>query len=128
MPGSWTGEGTVVTRDLSNAILPGVTRRIILEAAADAQLQVVERKFTVAEALAAREAFLSSATGAAVPVVAIDGQNDRRRHARDRSPAASMSLYRPGRSQGRRIKTLDFGDFLSFAIAAIRYTGGQGAA
>jgi D-alanine transaminase len=35
---------------------------------------VVERKFKVAEALAAQEAFLSSATGAAVPVVAIDGQ------------------------------------------------------
>ena len=67
-------DGTVITRDLSTAILPGVTRRIILEAMADAQLKVVERKFTVAEALAAREAFLSSATGAAVPVVAIDGQ------------------------------------------------------
>jgi D-alanine transaminase len=66
-------DGTVITRDLSTAILPGVTRRIILEAMADAQLMVVERKFTVAEALAAREAFLSSATGAAVPVVAIDG-------------------------------------------------------
>ncbi|HEX4028704.1 MAG TPA: D-amino-acid transaminase [Rhizomicrobium sp.] len=67
-------DGTVITRDLSNAILPGVTRRILLEAMADAQLKVVERKFTIAEALAAREAFLSSATGAAVPVVAIDGQ------------------------------------------------------
>ena len=63
----------MITRDLSNAILPGVTRRIILEAAAEAQVTVVERKFTVAEAKAAREAFLSSATGAAVPVVAIDG-------------------------------------------------------
>ena len=64
----------MITRDLSNAILPGVTRRIILEALAEAQMTVVERKFTVAEARAAREAFLSSATGAAVPVVAIDGQ------------------------------------------------------
>jgi len=67
-------DGTVITRDLSNAILPGVTRRILLEALAEAQLKVVERKFTVAEAKAASEAFLSSATGAAVPVVAIDGQ------------------------------------------------------
>ena len=67
-------EGTVITRDLSNAILPGVTRRILLEALAEAQIRVVERKFTVAEAKAAQEAFLSSATGAAVPVVAIDGQ------------------------------------------------------
>ncbi len=67
-------QGTVITRDLSNAILPGVTRRIILQAITEAQLKVVERKFTVAEALDASEAFLSSATGAAVPVVAINGQ------------------------------------------------------
>ena len=67
-------DGTVMTRDLSNAILPGVTRRIVLEALAEAQIKVVERKFTVAEAKTAREAFLTSATGAAVPVVAIDGQ------------------------------------------------------
>ena len=62
------------TRDLSNAILPGVTRRIMLDAMAEAQVKVVERKFTLAEALKAREAFISSATGAAVPVVTIDGQ------------------------------------------------------
>src|SRR4051812_44717469 len=67
-------DGTVMTRDLSNAILPGVTRRIMLEAMAEAGAKVVERKFTVAEAKAAKEAFLSSATGAAVPVISIDGQ------------------------------------------------------
>jgi D-alanine transaminase len=67
--------GTVITRDLSHAILPGVTRRIMLDAMAEAQVKVVERKFTVAEALAAKEAFISSATGAAVPVVAIDGKS-----------------------------------------------------
>jgi D-alanine transaminase len=65
--------GKVVTRDLSNAILPGVTRAIILAAIRDAGMEVAERKFTVAEAQKAREAFLSSATGAAVPVVMIDG-------------------------------------------------------
>jgi D-alanine transaminase len=67
-------DGVVITRDLSNAILPGVTRRIMLEAMAEAQVKVVERKFTLAEALDAREAFISSATGAAVPVVSIDGK------------------------------------------------------
>jgi D-alanine transaminase len=67
-------DGTLITRDLTNAILPGVTRRIMLDAAAEAQMKVVERKFTVTEAQAAQEAFISSATGAAVPVVAIDGQ------------------------------------------------------
>src|SRR5262249_34105267 len=66
--------GTLITRDLSNAILPGVTRKEMLQAAEEAQNQVVERKSTVAEAQAAKEAFLSSATGAAVPVVTIDGK------------------------------------------------------
>ncbi|HWA92456.1 MAG TPA: D-amino-acid transaminase [Rhizomicrobium sp.] len=68
------GEGRIVTRSLSNAILPGVTRRVILEAAAEAQMPVVERSFTPEEAAGAREAFISSASGAAVPVVAIDGR------------------------------------------------------
>ncbi|MBN9589808.1 MAG: D-amino acid aminotransferase [Alphaproteobacteria bacterium 64-11] len=67
-------DGTVVTRDLSNAILPGVTRRIMLEAMAEGQVKVAERKFTLTDALNAREAFISSATGAAVPVVSIDGK------------------------------------------------------
>jgi D-alanine transaminase len=63
----------VVTRDLSNAILPGVTRRIILQAAAEGQIPVEERKFTLDEALDAKEAFLTAATLGASPVVAIDG-------------------------------------------------------
>jgi D-alanine transaminase len=67
--------GVLITRDLSNAILPGVTRRVMLDAAAEAQIKIAERKFTVAEAQAAKEAFLSSATGAAVPVVTIDGKS-----------------------------------------------------
>jgi D-alanine transaminase len=62
-----------MTRGLSQAILPGVTRRVIMEAAAEAQLPVIERQFTPADAKAAREAFISSASGAAVPVVSIDG-------------------------------------------------------
>ncbi len=65
-------QGRLVTRALSNAILPGVTRRVILEVAAEAQLPVIERPFTPAEARGAREAFISSASGSAVPVVAVD--------------------------------------------------------
>ncbi len=68
-----TGQGELITRALSHAVLPGVTRRVILEAAAVHQLKVVERSFTPAEARCAREAFISSATGAALPVVRIDG-------------------------------------------------------
>jgi len=66
--------GTLITRPLSREILPGVTRGVVLAAAREAGLAVVERKFTVAEALQAKEAFLTSASGAAVPVVAIDGK------------------------------------------------------
>jgi D-alanine transaminase len=66
-------DGKLTTRALSNDILPGVTRRVILEAAAQSQLAVSERKFTPAEALAAREAFISSAAGVC-PVTSIDGK------------------------------------------------------
>ena len=65
-------DGRLVTRELSPAILPGVTRRVILEAAEAAHMPVVQRRFTPEEAIAAREAFISSATGVAVPVVTID--------------------------------------------------------
>lgn len=66
--------GQVITRNLSRAILPGVTRRIILEAAVEAKVPVIERRFTPEEALQAREAFVTSATGAAIPVVVLDGR------------------------------------------------------
>jgi len=65
-------EGRLSTRALSNAILPGVTRRIILEIAAEAQLTIHQRNFGAAEARQATEAFISSATGI-YPVTAIDG-------------------------------------------------------
>lgn len=66
-------DGKLTTRDLSNAILPGVTRRVIFEAAEKAQIAIVERKFTVAEALAAKEAFISAATLGATAIVSLDG-------------------------------------------------------
>jgi len=69
-----TAAGDVVTHPLGPEILPGVTRAVMLAAAAEAQIAVVERKFTLAEALNAREAFISSASGAAIPVTAIDGK------------------------------------------------------
>ena len=64
--------GNLRTRPLSHDILPGVTRRVILEAAEAAQLPILQEPFTVADARNAREAFISSATGV-VPVTAIDG-------------------------------------------------------
>ena len=66
--------GQLVTRALSPDILAGVTRAAIHRLAREAGLQVVERAFTVAEAQAADEAFITGATQFAVPVVRIDGQ------------------------------------------------------
>jgi D-alanine transaminase len=68
-----TGDGTVVTRRLSNNILAGVTRASILRAVASADIRIEERAFSVDEARAAREAFITSATGGVIPVVEIDG-------------------------------------------------------
>ena len=65
---------TLVTRALSNAILPGITRQVVKDMAAKEGMAVEERPFTVAEAQAAKEAFLTSSSGGPVPVVTIDGQ------------------------------------------------------
>lgn len=66
------GAGRLRTRALSNDILHGVTRAVLLETARTAGLEVVEAPFTVAHALAAREAFITAASNPAVPVIAVD--------------------------------------------------------
>ncbi len=68
-----TASGELVTRRPSNDILNGVTRLAVMDIARDHQLRVVERSFSVAEAKAAKEAFLTSTTSAVMPVVEIDG-------------------------------------------------------
>lgn len=69
-----TAEGRLVTRPAESGILRGITRTVMMEVAEKLQLRVEERAFTVAEALAAREAFVTSATNFATPVVRIDGR------------------------------------------------------
>jgi len=69
-----TGDGTLITRHLSNHILHGVTRAALMRYTAEAQLKVEERPFTIAEAQSAREAFITSAGSLVCPVVKIDGQ------------------------------------------------------
>lgn len=69
-----TDTGTLVTRAPTHEILNGVTRRSILRIAEARGLPIEIRPFTVEEACAAREAFLTSATNLLMPVVAIDGQ------------------------------------------------------
>ena len=66
-------EGTLITRQLSNAILPGVTRLAVLDLVGQTGLDLEERPFTPEEAYAATEAFLTSASTFVAPVVEIDG-------------------------------------------------------
>ncbi len=65
--------GVLVTRPADHAILDGVTRRSVMALAAEAGIEVEERPFTVAEAKAAAEAFLTGTTALVMPVVRIDG-------------------------------------------------------
>jgi D-alanine transaminase len=69
-----TADGVIVTRHADNAILRGVTRTTLLEMAGKEGLRYEERPFSLDEAYAAREAFLSSATNVAIPVVEINGR------------------------------------------------------
>jgi D-alanine transaminase len=69
-----TNEGKVVTRPADHDILRGISRTVVLEAIAALGLAFEERPFTVAEAYAAREAFVTAASQIVLPVVRIDGR------------------------------------------------------
>jgi D-alanine transaminase len=66
-------DGVIVTRPLSTDILHGITRKAVLRMAAEAQLTIEERLFTIEEAQGADEAFTTSASAFVMPVVEIDG-------------------------------------------------------
>lgn len=68
-----TAEGKLITRDLSNALLHGITRGSILDLAEKAGIPTEQRSFTPDEAKAASEAFITSAGAFVTPVVSIDG-------------------------------------------------------
>ena len=63
----------IITRALGTDVLHGITRASVLRFAAEAQFEVEERPFTVAEAQGADEAFSSAASIFVMPVVQIDG-------------------------------------------------------
>ena len=67
------GEGVLRTRDTNANILRGVTRKTLIDLAREEGLEVAERPFTVEEAKAAQEAFLTSASAFVTPIVRIDG-------------------------------------------------------
>ncbi len=86
-----TEDRRVVTRPLSHAVLPGITRLSVMRLAAEQGLAIEERLFTVDEAHAAAEAFLTSASMLVMPVVSIDGR--------------AVGTGKPG-SQSRRLREL----------------------
>src|SRR5256714_12567742 len=69
-----TRDGRILTRPADHGILRGITRTVLLDVIAAHQLTLEERAFTVEEAYAAREAFVTSATQLVMPVVRIDGR------------------------------------------------------
>ncbi|GHB11109.1 D-amino-acid transaminase [Salinicola rhizosphaerae] len=66
-------DGVLVTRELSSAILPGITRAAVMAIAEVLSLRVEERAFSVEEAKQAKECFVTSATSFVTPVIALDG-------------------------------------------------------
>jgi D-alanine transaminase len=68
-----TADGEVVTRPADNSILNGISRAVVIDAIAARGLPFIERAFTVAEAKAALEAFITAASQIVQPVITIDG-------------------------------------------------------
>ncbi len=66
--------GTIITRQLGTEILPGVTRAAVLNYARENNLSVEERPFSIAEAMEADEAFMTSSGSFVLPVVRIDNR------------------------------------------------------
>jgi D-alanine transaminase len=69
-----TRDGKVVTRPADQAILRGISRTVLLDVIKAHGLVLEERPFTLAEANAAAEAFVTSASQTVLPVVRIDGR------------------------------------------------------
>jgi D-alanine transaminase len=66
--------GTIITHQVDHSILRGITRTTLIEIIAAQGLKLEERKFSLDEAFAAREAFITGATTLIMPVVCIDGR------------------------------------------------------
>lgn len=71
---AWIVKGkTLISRPLSNKVLPGITRKAVLAYLGETDFKFEERTFTLEEALDAEECFITSATSLVMPVVQIDG-------------------------------------------------------
>ena len=69
-----TKAGALVTRPLSNAVLPGITRQAVMRLATEHGLALEQRAFSVEECFAAAEVFFTSASALVIPVISMDGR------------------------------------------------------
>ena len=67
-------DGKLITHPLGHDILPGITRSVVIDVIKAQGLPFEERTFTIEEAHAAREAFITSASQIVLPVVSINGR------------------------------------------------------
>lgn len=65
-------DNEIITKNANGSILKGITRAAILRQIEAQNLTIVERAFSLREAILAKEAFISSATTIVMPVVKID--------------------------------------------------------
>jgi D-alanine transaminase len=67
-------DAKIITRENSRKILPGCTRLAMMSLAKEKGITIEERSFTLDEAYAAQEAFMTSATSFVMPITEIDGR------------------------------------------------------
>lgn len=65
-------DGKLVTRNLSNSVLPGITRLSVMALCEEQGLEVEERTYAVDELYEADEVFITAATTLVMPVVKVD--------------------------------------------------------
>lgn len=67
-------DGVLYTHPVSNLILNGITRKVILDCCEEVGLKVVEEAFTKEQALAMDEMIMSSTNAEVMPIISIDNQ------------------------------------------------------
>lgn len=87
--------GVIRTHPLSNLILPGITRAVVLEIASSLGISVEEQPFTAGEIHRADELFLAGTTADIMPIVRVDD----RPIADGRPGAVTMRLYEEFRAR-----------------------------